>query len=185
MKFRTKSNTKVTQALEALNYDFGAFELNHFLEHIGRLRGREIVCHGFPFKEKLFGVWIPRDTRDYIAYNSSTYEIHHTHIILHEVGHMILNHQPVNLETVFGSETVQLLEIFSTGTHLDSSSCIVLPRTVEEAYICSNPQEAEAEEFAALVQNHVFRANRFQYLVQTSTTINELRAFTDALGFQE
>lgn len=95
---------------------------------------------------------------------------------------MLLGHQPANLETLFGEDGAKLLQALEDGDH---STCVVLPRSNNEGYICSNPQEEEAEVFSALIQNQVIRANRFHYLVNTSTSIEGLKAFTDALGFQE
>lgn len=62
----------VAEVVDSLNYDFHQFELNHFIEHISNWRAREIRYQGFPFTANLFGIWIPRDVRDYIAYNSNT-----------------------------------------------------------------------------------------------------------------
>ncbi|MFJ2582267.1 hypothetical protein [Kitasatospora aureofaciens] len=40
-----------------------------------------------------FGVWLGTASADYILYQQETSKIHQDHIILHEVGHILADHQ--------------------------------------------------------------------------------------------
>ncbi|WP_257032334.1 MULTISPECIES: hypothetical protein [unclassified Streptomyces] len=40
-----------------------------------------------------FGVWLATTSADYILYQQETSKIHQDHIILHEVGHILADHQ--------------------------------------------------------------------------------------------
>ncbi|MFI9276259.1 hypothetical protein ACIGXM_37150 [Kitasatospora sp. NPDC052896] len=40
-----------------------------------------------------FGVWLATSSADYILYQRETSKIHQDHIILHEVGHILADHQ--------------------------------------------------------------------------------------------
>lgn len=173
---------QITAVIENLNYDFRQFELDHFLAHVSHLRGREIRYRGFPFSPTLFGLWIPVGDRDYLAYNSGTYHVHHVHILLHEVGHLLLGHQPIPLERLFGNEAEGVIRVLE-GQPSVPLNC--LPRAQAATLLEVTPQEKEAEAFSTLIQQRVIRAHRFQYLLNTSTTIDGLKVFTDALGFQE
>jgi hypothetical protein len=176
---------KLLCALEDLQYDFRNFELTHFLKHIARLRKRDIICKGMEFQDNLFGLWIPAETADYIAYNNDCYTLHRMHIILHEVAHMLLNHKPHQLAEALDDSIADWIAQSSTQDSTNSPIKAYLPRTVSGQYIRSDQQEAEAEDFVTLIQNRVILANRFRYLVNASSSIENLRIFIDGLGFRE
>ena len=60
---------------------------------VGEERGREIrlLAHPIPVPGP-FGVWVATNTVDYILYQSETTKSHQDHIILHELGHMLADH---------------------------------------------------------------------------------------------
>lgn len=173
---------RIVEVINRLDYDFKRFELNHFLAHIALRRGRGLYCRGFPFEAGIFGMWIPGETQDYIAYNSNTYHIHYSHIILHEVGHLVLGHQPVNFQAIFGEMASEFMQVLAEG---GESSGRVLPRQISDDLLHVHPQEQEAETFSTLIQTRVIHANRFHYLINTSTSIAGLQAYMDAMGFSE
>ncbi|QHC21392.1 hypothetical protein GR130_08065 [Streptomyces sp. GS7] len=66
-------------------------------QQLGERRGRPIrlVAHPLPMPGP-FGVWIATDSADYILYQQETSKTHQDHIILHEVGHILADHQGVD-----------------------------------------------------------------------------------------
>jgi len=63
-------------------------------QRLGERRGRPIrlVPYSLPVPGP-FGLWIATDTSDYILYQQETSKSHQDHIILHEVGHILADHQ--------------------------------------------------------------------------------------------
>ncbi|RKT11333.1 hypothetical protein BX285_5281 [Streptomyces sp. 1114.5] len=61
---------------------------------LGERRGRPIrlVPYSLPVPGP-FGVWLATTSADYILYQQETSKIHQDHIILHEVGHILADHQ--------------------------------------------------------------------------------------------
>jgi len=69
------------------------FELGTFLGNIATLRGRRIYVRPFTARHGLCGAWIRTRHADYIYHDQHTTYLHRTHIVLHEVGHMLLGHE--------------------------------------------------------------------------------------------
>jgi len=70
------------------------FDLDEFIARLERQRGRTILL--FPFTagpEGPCGVWISTAETDYVYHERETTSLHKAHIVLHEIGHMILGHQ--------------------------------------------------------------------------------------------
>jgi hypothetical protein len=51
------------------------------------VRGRPVPC----------GMWVAADSRDYIFYEADTSPLHQAHIILHELAHALLGHDPAHV----------------------------------------------------------------------------------------
>ncbi|OZM73071.1 hypothetical protein CFN78_12705 [Amycolatopsis antarctica] len=61
---------------------------------LGERRGRPIRLVPYPLPVPgPFGLWIATDTTDYVLYQQETSKTHQDHIILHEVGHILADHQ--------------------------------------------------------------------------------------------
>ncbi|WP_290058823.1 hypothetical protein [Amycolatopsis solani] len=60
---------------------------------VGEQRGRPIrlIAHRIPVPGP-FGAWIATERADYIIYQRDTSKAHQSHIILHELGHMLAGH---------------------------------------------------------------------------------------------
>jgi hypothetical protein len=60
---------------------------------VGLTRGKPIrlVPHPIPVPGP-FGVWISTDAADYILYQQQTTKAHQSHIVLHELGHILAGH---------------------------------------------------------------------------------------------
>lgn len=84
---------RVQQAIENLGYDFQQFDLESLVRRIEDQRQRGITRIPFPFQPGLTGLWIPATNVDYIFYDQNTHSLHQTHIILHELAHIVLGHR--------------------------------------------------------------------------------------------
>ncbi|RME64653.1 MAG: hypothetical protein D6790_02960 [Caldilineae bacterium] len=82
--------------LQALDYDFTHFTVAAFLRWLGMQQpGRTIVqCH-WKLPASISGAWIPIDRIDYIFLPDDVHPLHRTHILLHEIGHILCGHTPV------------------------------------------------------------------------------------------
>jgi len=75
------------------------FDLTVFLSYIAARRGRPLHLHPLPFAEgSPCGLWLGTDQADHVFYAAGTDALHQQHIILHEMGHILCDHQaPVPL----------------------------------------------------------------------------------------
>lgn len=90
----------VSEALASSGPD--GFSAQSFAAHLANSMGRTIILVPWDLRPlKLFGVWFRRRTDkgplDYIFYEQWTARIHQEHIILHELGHILLGHDTYEL----------------------------------------------------------------------------------------
>ncbi len=64
-----------------------------FLNALETRRGRPILLRPQPLPPGLYGLWVPMPSVDCIMYEQETSRLHQLHIILHEAGHMLWEHQ--------------------------------------------------------------------------------------------
>ncbi|MFE5581552.1 hypothetical protein [Kitasatospora sp. NPDC056531] len=74
---------------------------------LGERRERPIrlVPHPLPVPGP-FGMWLATASADYILYQQKTSKIHQDHIILHEVGHILADHQSDDTDEEFWRESM-------------------------------------------------------------------------------
>ncbi|MEV7004666.1 hypothetical protein AB0N62_44895 [Streptomyces sp. NPDC093982] len=82
----------------------GAIDIPHpfgievFCERIAAQRGRPLHLHSVPGvsgTDAPCGVWIATENADHIFHEAATSPLHQDHIILHEIGHMLLGHRSI------------------------------------------------------------------------------------------
>lgn len=119
------------------------FDINDFCRVISARRGRAL--HLVPKQTRLgpCGVWLSLPDVDYVFYEPETSQLHREHIILHELGHLLCEHQPTE---VIDEEVIAQLfpDLNPTVVHR------VLGRTTYTAI-----EEQEAEMVASLVRERV------------------------------
>ena len=127
------------------------FDINDFCRVISSRRRRAL--HLVPKQTRLgpCGVWLSLPDADYVFFESETSQLHREHIILHELGHLLCEHQPTE---VIDEEVIAQLfpDLNPTVVHR------VLGRTTYTAV-----EEQEAEVLASLVRErveHELRATR-------------------------
>nr|BFF00740.1 hypothetical protein GCM10020241_24150 [Streptoalloteichus tenebrarius] len=110
------------------------FDVRALCERIGRVRGR--VIHLLPLAMPTggpCGLWISTRTAEYVLYEERTSPLHQEHIVLHELGHLLCEHEAA---PVLGEDASRLLL-----PHLDPRMVArVLGRT---HYTAEEEQEAE------------------------------------------
>jgi hypothetical protein len=71
------------------------FEVYSFCERLSAQRDRPILLQSVPGTANACGVWVSVPSADLIFYEQDTSPMHQDHIILHEISHLLCEHQPV------------------------------------------------------------------------------------------
>jgi hypothetical protein len=126
------------------------FDVEAFCRDIGARRGRPIRVLSQPTGSDdggPCGVWVATATEDVIFVEPNVTSLHREHIVLHEVGHMLCEHEPQTaLPGALASDVaVRLMP------HLDPA----LVRRVLGRTSYTTPQEEEAEVFATMVGSRI------------------------------
>ncbi len=162
------------EVIRQLQYDFRQFSVPDFVAYLVQMRQRDIVLKPARFKPGLHGMWIRADTADYVFYDCATHPIHQVHHILHELGHLILKHEPHPLDDVLPAELLSNLMEQATPT----GHC----RQWEPE---ASWQEQEAEAFVYCLQREILIAGRMTALTHPETSIDELKRFTWSLAYND
>jgi hypothetical protein len=119
------------------------FDLDRFADEVSRRRRRRLTL--LPKQTSLgpCGVWLALPDADYVFYEPHTSDLHREHIVLHELGHLVHEHEPTE-----GIDAEVLAELFPT---LDGS----VVRRVLARTSYTTVEEQEAEMFASLVRGIV------------------------------
>ncbi len=119
------------------------WDINQFIDRLERHRGRDIdLCAISWTVGDSCGAWQQRPDHDVIAYAENTSGFHQDHIILHEIGHMISQHQG---RCVLSEEEAQRI----APDLAPAAFAHLLDRSTSEA------EEHEAETIASLIHQRV------------------------------
>ncbi|MEU7745353.1 hypothetical protein [Nonomuraea sp. NPDC049158] len=122
------------------------FDIVEFTHQVARARRRRIELRPVDTAaDGPSGMWLATDSVDFICYEQRTSRSHQEHIILHELGHMLCEHESAPIAPD------ALLRILLPT--LDPA----MVRSVLGRTTYSEPQEHEAERFAMLVLRHAGR----------------------------
>ncbi len=121
------------------------FDIEAFCKVVEQRTGRPIILRPWPTLGDPFGLWVHESTRDVIYYLADTSYGHQIHIILHELSHLLLEHDPLAV-----SEMELSLMPFK---HLEAQQVKQLLARARGAY--SAVEEREAEELAYLIEERV------------------------------
>lgn len=144
----------------------GAFDsLDTLVTEVQRRRSRQLTIETAPAPHGSApsGLWLRSHHRDRIVVSEGVSETHRCHIILHELGHMLLGHTTECGTALASSSREALLSHLSD----DLINFILHRRTYE------NTDETEAELFATLVGVKLLR-NRSFPMDQTSSTLQRI-----------
>ncbi len=70
------------------------FNLETFCRALAERRKRPLVLRAIDVPAGLGGFWVASPQADYILYQAGTSSLHRLHIILHELSHLICEHEP-------------------------------------------------------------------------------------------
>jgi hypothetical protein len=117
------------------------FDVTKFCAKLGENRRKRIQLVSFNFRaEGPTGLWIATAAVDYVFYEQTTSPLHRTHIILHEIGHLLCDHQ-----------TMPELAAGGLGGDVDSG----LVQRVSARAHADSLQEREAELIAYLIHGRI------------------------------
>ena len=126
------------------------FEVREFADVVSRRRGRPLHLLAKQTSLGPCGVWLSMPTADYVFYEPNTSALHRDHIVLHELGHLLREHEPSE-----SMDEAVLRELFP-GLAVDVVKR-VLGRTSYSAV-----EEQEAEMIASIVTEVVHRRGLFE-----------------------
>ncbi len=157
--------------IDRLQYDFTAFDVQHFLNHLQVQRQHPIHVIDFPFAPEIYGLWVPAEGADYLFVNAHLLPAHRVHTLLHEIAHMLLNHRGIDVRTILGDTLWKTLGVPATAGHLRAATP------------SDSVQDEEAELFVLLIQQRVTRARRLQELYGEATSLPLMRQYVQGLDF--
>lgn len=144
------------------------FTARAFCETVAASRGRPVQLHPYPFPDGVTsGLCVSTERADHIFYEAHTSFLHQEHIILHELGHVVLGH----VEVPAAEEEGLPLPM----TNLDTTRVLsILSRAARPG-----EDERAAELFAELVLQLAQRSRRQTGEPEPDEVLNRMR---DALG---
>lgn len=149
-------------------YDFRMFSLPSFAQWVASKRRREIQRIGWHLPASISGVWLATKETDFVFYETRTPALHQMHIQLHELAHILCNHQTVelDLEMGMGREVVlqYLMGAFVTKSRQAPPIEQVMMRSVHD-----NKEEQEAELLSAFIQQRIAHKRFHASLAQPIT----------------
>lgn len=169
---------KVQQCFQELDYDFTDFNIDHFMMYVQHLRQRKIISQPYPFSAGISGLWLETRSVDFIFFQSRTHPIHQTHIRLHEVAHMLLDHPRKPITQLLPPE--MLKELAQSDNRWCEMKGQLRSRVINRR---SDVYEEEAEYFVELIQGQVVKADRLQELTRPGTSIRTLEPYIKGLPY--
>lgn len=119
------------------------FTVERLCRQLGEQRGRPLHLHELPLQASsagACGLWVATDTDDHFFIQPKTARMHREHIVLHEIGHMLFDHNNSH-----ASDQGQISNLFT-----DLSPHLIQRLLARTDY--STRQEQEAEMLASLIR---------------------------------
>lgn len=141
----TSIRRRCEQLVKALDIP-DPFDAEVFYAQIGVYRKKKLLTLPLSLRaDGPSGFWIGTATTDYIVYEKNTSPLHRMHIILHEIGHILCDHQ--------SAESAPLDGLVS---HLDDA---LVERLLAREH-CDSTDEQEAELMAYLIHSKIAATGR-------------------------
>ncbi|MFB6849012.1 hypothetical protein ACFCXS_29745 [Streptomyces sp. NPDC056373] len=143
--------------------------LDELCRRLARHRDRPLHVHPLPTQPVApgaCGVWLATDTDDHIFVEPATSRLHQEHIILHEISHMLLEHDSTDLDPASAASALMP----------DLSPALVRQLLARTSY--DTPQEQEAETLASLMWSTALHSSG----PERSTSEGPLGKLEKALG---
>ena len=146
------------------------FTVDGFVAHVAEQRARPIHLLEMDSKPGApCGLWVGLDQADYVFHERSTTPLHRDHIVLHEMGHLLCDHETA--QEGADSALAQLLPDLNPETIRQ-----VLGRTAYDSR-----QEQEAEVFASMLLQRRAAASQVAASAATPEDVRLRRRLAAAL----
>ena len=165
---------RVLAVIQSLNYDFAQFTLPHFIAFLVDYRQRPLVLRGMLLEPDLRAMWIHVPRADYVIFNKRDHPLHQVHNILHEIGHILLDHVCRPIDKILSPHLLMLLDD-STRSQIRGQF-----RLDEAVHL---DQEREAEAFVCELQRKIMFADQLDELTRPTSSIDAIERYTRALGY--
>lgn len=149
-------------------YRYSNLPIDELTAQIAAQRGREIVIAESDFsglQQTLCGLWLGLPSRDLIFISDDLSGLHRDHVILHELAHLLLDHQVV--------DAVSIEEMASLFPSLPAA---LVKRMLQRSHY-DTEQEREAEELASAIAGKTRGTHRSTWVDQA-----DARRAADAFG---
>lgn len=126
------------------------FSVEALTERLALQRGRPLHVRplpGDPIPGGPYGLWLVTADEDYIFYERRTSPLHREHIVLHEIGHMLMHQFDGSQCEPSKDERLRADRLSRLAPHLDPD---VVSRILARDH-CSTVEEREAEMIASLI----------------------------------
>jgi hypothetical protein len=165
---------RVVEVIQGLNYEFSEFTLPHFIAYLVKLRQRPIILQAIPLEEEIHGIWLQVPHADYVLYNWNDHPLHQVHNVLHEIGHILLDHRCYPIPEILPPELLAKLNGISIVQMRGQF------RLVEQV---RPDDEREAEMFVRELQRKIMFADRLDELARPTSSISAIERYTRNLGY--
>lgn len=171
----TATQQKVEDALLTLNYDYEAFSVKDYIEHVSETLGRSMRLVPFRLSRAMSGACVRRFNVDNIFFSENRHSLLQEHIIIHETAHLLLNHR---LRKIRFSVADDKINHYAQQSQVRFRSQFLFRDLKEKLDEIDKQQELEAEIFARMFMTYVKRYKRDRTLKRTQN-INLLPPFAD------
>jgi hypothetical protein len=144
------------------------FSIEAFCRQLELQRHRQIRLLPIPRSIALSGtcgLWLATVDTDFIFYEEETTPLHRTHIIAHEIAHLLCD-----------SQTKDVMDLGNLSQLMPSLDPALIQRSLRRADYTTHHEE-EAEMIASLIIDHATRAN-------AAMDLNDLDRLKEMLGTQ-
>jgi hypothetical protein len=141
---RSQLRDRCRQRLERIGIPV-PFVVAALCDDVATRRRRPIRLHALTIGGGPCGLWVAAESADHIFHEAATSPLHRDHIILHELCHLLCDHEPAS---VLDDELARLL-----FPHLDAG----LVRRILARSSYSAIQEQEAELLASMIRERADR----------------------------
>ncbi len=152
----------ISSYVDSLEYNWEQFQIEDFAQFVARMLQRPLLLVAYPFDGAISATWIRGQRREFIFFRSDAPAVVRTHGILHELGHLFLDHE---------------------GHRIDEGGVEQLLETLAQTKLSIEDrlEEQEAERFAQIVMMRI-RDSKRTLIERQGTTILGLRAIAES-GF--
>ncbi len=138
------------------------FSIGKLAKVIAERRNRPIELIPWPMPDVMqYGVWLSGPRSDYIFFEKETASVHQSHIILHELSHILLGHQTVHVQ----------------------EKVIPTDRVLMRRMRCESRDEKEAEELATAIQRMIIEHDGMSVLTSRVSTAPVWSDLVHGLGY--